>query len=135
MYMKGLSVLLALSLLHFGSAPAQAKAKTEAEKQARYAAKIRQSIFKLGVGPDARVAVKLQDKTRLSGYISEAGESSFVVTEPKTGAATVVAYPNVAQVKGQNLSTGAKIAIGVAIAAAIILILILKKYCDNEGGC
>jgi hypothetical protein len=134
MYVKTLSVLLALSLLHFGSAPARAKAKTEAEKQAKYAAKVRQSIYKLGVGPDARVAVKLQDKTRLVGYISEAGENSFVVTEPRTGAATVVTYPNVAQVKGQNLSTGAKIAIGAAIAA-IILLLILKKYCDNEGGC
>ncbi|HYP27899.1 MAG TPA: hypothetical protein VE262_14375 [Blastocatellia bacterium] len=133
MYRKSLSVLLVFAVLHFGTM--SVLAKSEADKQAKHAAKVKQSIFKLGVGRNARVALKLQDKTQLVGYVSEAGENSFVVTEPKTGAATVVPYPNVAQVKGQNLSTGAKIAIGVGIAAAIILILLLKKYCDNEGGC
>ncbi|HVF89002.1 MAG TPA: hypothetical protein VNH22_02970 [Blastocatellia bacterium] len=133
MYMKVLSCLLALSLLHFGTTTALAK--SEADRQSKQAAKVKQGIFKLGVGKDSRVALKLRDKTRLVGYISEAGENSFVVTHPNTGAATVVAYPDVAQVKGQNLSTGAKIAIGVGIAAAIILILLLRTYCNNEGGC
>ncbi len=133
MYTKALSLLLVLTIFHLGTTPILAKSK--AEKQSRHAAKVKQNIFKLGVGRDARVALKLQDKTQLVGYVSEAGEHSFVVTHSKTGAATIVAYPDVAQVKGQNLSTGAKIAIGVGIAAAIILILILKKYCDNEGGC
>lgn len=133
MFLRPISLLLVVSLLHFSALPVLAKA--EAEKQARHAAKVKQSIFKLGLGRDARVAIKLRDKTRLVGFISEAGEDSFVVTHLKTGVPTTVVYPDVAQVKGHNLSTGAKIAIGVSIVVAIILLLILKKYCDNEGGC
>jgi hypothetical protein len=122
-----------LSLLPFSAAPGLGK--TDIEKQSERAAKVKQSVLKLGVGKDARIAVRLRDKTRLVGFISEAGESSFVVTDVKTGAATVVAYPDVIQAKGNNLSTGAKIAIGAAIVAAIILLLLLKTYCNNEGGC
>lgn len=133
MYIRPLALVLALSLLHFGSAPCIAN--SEIEKQAQYAAKVRQSVLKLGVGRDARIAVKLRDKTQLVGFVSEAGESSFVVTNMKSGTSIVVAYPNVTRVKGHNLSTGAKIAIGAAIVAAIILLLFLKTYCNNEGGC
>jgi hypothetical protein len=133
MYIRPLALLLVLSLLPFSAAPGLGK--TDIEKQSERAAKVKQSVLKLGVGRDARIAVRLRDKTRLVGFISEAGESSFVVTDVKTGAATVVAYPDVIQAKGNNLSTGAKIAIGAAIVAAIILLLLLKTYCNNEGGC
>ena len=57
------------------------------------------------------------------------------MTNAKTGASTVVAYPDVIQAKGNNLSTGAKIAIGAVIVAAIVLLLLLRTYCNNEGGC
>ncbi|MGI9067261.1 MAG: hypothetical protein ACR2HX_12780 [Pyrinomonadaceae bacterium] len=43
----------------------------------------------------------------------------------KTGEVVTVAYPQVKQVQGNNLSTGAKIAIGVAIIAAILTIGVL----------
>jgi hypothetical protein len=41
----------------------------------------------------------------------------------KTGQTVPVAYSNVKQVKGNNLSTGVKIIIGVAIIFAVILIV------------
>ena len=44
-------------------------------------------------------------------------------TERPTGVATQVAYPNVKQVKGNNLSEGAKIAIGVAIILGLGVLL------------
>ena len=50
-------------------------------------------------------------------------EERFTVTD-KTGAATSVAYPQVKSVQGNNLSTGAKIAIGVGIAAALIFAIL-----------
>ena len=40
-----------------------------------------------------------------------------------TGATTPVAYPQVKQIKGNNLSTNAKIAIGAGIAAAAFVII------------
>jgi hypothetical protein len=133
MHIKPVALLLAFTLFNFNGA--SVLAKTEIEKQAKHEAKVKQSILKLGVGKDARIAVRLKDKTQLVGFISEAGESSFVMTDAKAGTSRVLAYSDVAHAKGHNLSTGAKIAIGVGIVVAIILLLILKKYCDNEGGC
>ncbi|MEO6050714.1 MAG: hypothetical protein ABIP78_05200 [Pyrinomonadaceae bacterium] len=49
-------------------------------------------------------------------------ENSFVVINEKTASPTEVPYPNAKQVKGNNLSTGAKIAIGVGIALLVLVI-------------
>jgi sulfate adenylyltransferase subunit 1 (EFTu-like GTPase family) len=100
-------------------------AKTKEEKTQQHAVKVRNMIAKLGTGESARVEVKLRDKTKLKGYIREAGAGSFVIVDSKTGAATAVAYPQVKQAKGNNLSTGAKIAIGLGLAAAVIIFLAL----------
>jgi hypothetical protein len=129
---KFASLVLAALLVNLAwAAPAFAKSKEE--KEAQFASKVKANILKLGAGPGARVKLKLRDKTKLEGYISEAGEDSFVVTDTKTGVATVVPYPQVKQVKGNNLSTGAKIAIGVGIAVAVLVIVLLTtRFGINE---
>ena len=119
---KYLSLVLVVLLVHTITA-APIFAKSKAEKETRFAEKVKVNILKLGVGEAALVKIKLRDKTKLEGYISEAGEDSFVVTDAKTGVATTVAYPQVQTAKGNNLSTGAKIAIGVGIAVAVLVII------------
>jgi len=109
-----------------------AYADSKEEKQVRFAEKVKASVLKLGTGEAARVKVKLRDKTKLEGYISAADGEGFIVTNPKTGMATQVAYPQVKSVKGNNLSTGAKIAIGVGIAAAVILLILWKVVVDDD---
>ena len=101
-----------------------AYADSREEKQARFAEKIKANVLKLGTGESTRVKVKLRDKGKLEGYISDSGAETFTVINRKTGVATTVAYPDVKSVQGNNLSTGAKIAIGVGIAAAIIFIIL-----------
>jgi alcohol dehydrogenase class IV len=71
------------------------------------------------------VKVKLSNNTNVEGYISKAGEDSFEVTDKKTGTATTVAYQNVVRVKGNGLSIGSKIAIGVGIAGVAFAALVL----------
>lgn len=123
MFKKLLSVsLIALMTNLVVITPVYASSKEE--KQARFAEKVKVSVLKLGSGEAARVKVKLRDKTKLEGYISDAGEDAFTVTNPKTGIATTVAYPQVKSVQGNNLSTGVKIAIGAGIAAAVIFIIL-----------
>ena len=103
----------------------RAYAHSKEEKQARLTEQVKEGIAKLGTGPDARVEVKLHDKTKLKGYLSEVTKEHFVVTDLKTGAATQVLYPQVKQAKGHNMSTGARIAIAVALAAALLIAVAL----------
>ena len=98
-------------------------AASKEEKQVRFALKVKKNVLKFGTGQSARVKVKLHDKTKLQGYISAADEERFTVTDA-TGMATTVTYPQVKSVQGNNLSTGAKIAIGVGIAATVIFIIL-----------
>lgn len=109
-----------------------AYADSKEEKEARFAEKVKASVLKLGTGEAARVKVKLRDQTKLEGYISVSDGEGFTVINPKTGMATSVAYPQVKSVKGNNLSTGAKIAIGAGIAAAVIFIILWKVVVDDD---
>jgi hypothetical protein len=114
MFKKVLCLVLVGFLLGVaGVRPAYAGAREE--KETRLAEKVKKGISKLGTGAAARVEVKLRDKTKLKGYVSEAGEDSFVIVDEKTSAISRVPYSQVQQVKGNNLSTAAKIAIGVGI--------------------
>lgn len=132
MFKRNLSALLISSLLISLACAPSALAKTKAEKEARFAAQVKAGITRLGVGRDTRVEVKLWDKTKLKGYLSEVTTDTFAVTDLKTGATTTVAYPEVTQVKGNNLSTGAVIAISVAAAVGVTLLVIWLLIAANE---
>lgn len=121
--------LLAISII----CQQTASASSTPDKDARLAQNVRAAVLELGVGEASLVSIKLRDKTKLAGYISEIGDRSFVVTDLKSAAATTVAYPDVVQVKGNNLSTGAKIAIAAAIIAgvAITLYIVRGAFCDG----
>jgi hypothetical protein len=119
---KLLSITLIGLLFQVAYIP-QAHAITKAEKQTQFSEKVKANIVKLGTGKDARIWVKLKDRTKLEGYVSEAGTDTFVITNVKNGTSTIVPYPQVKQVKGNNLSSGTKIAIGVGVALVLIILL------------
>lgn len=100
-------------------------AETRAERDAKFAEKVKTNITKLGTGKDAQIEVKLKDGTKLKGYVSEINENSFVVVNDKTGKTSEVPYPNAKQVKGNNLSEGVKIALAVGLLASLIAIFII----------
>jgi hypothetical protein len=116
------------------SAAAPTFARSQAEKEAQHTARVKAGILKLGTGEKARVKLRLRDKTKLEGYVSAASAESFTVTDPKTGVATAVTYAQVKQIKGHNLSTGAKIAIGfgVLVGALLVTFLILNAKCHGR---
>lgn len=120
---KILSFAVACLLIQAFVSVKPARANSESDKEAKFAKRVKEGIFKLGVGEQTRVTVKLRDKKKLVGYITEAGENSFVVKDAKTGETTAVNYTNVTQVKGNNLSSGAQIAIVVAVIAFIVVIV------------
>ena len=99
--------------------------------------KIKTDVSKRGTGEKSKVVVKMKDGTKRKGFISQTGEDSFDLTDSKTKQTTAVAYRDVEQVKKQGLSTGAKIAIGVgiaAVAAVVIAVAIGQAQKDLFGG-
>ena len=123
MFRKVVTLMLVALVVNLGGVRL-AYADSKEEKQARFAEKIKANVLKLGTGESTRVKVKLRDQAKLEGFISDAGAESFTVTNRKTGMTATVAYSQVKSVQGNNLSTGAKIAIGVGIVAAIIFIIL-----------
>ncbi len=116
-----------------GVIPAHANSQEEAH--ARNARKVKEEIMKLGTGEAARVELTLRDGTKLKGYIREAGEENFVVLDVKTGAATTDTYPQVKQIKGNNLSSGVKIGIKYAAIIGIGLgLIVLLAVAVGSGG-
>ena len=107
-----------------------ALAASARDKEAALTEKVKAAIAKLGTGPSAQAEITLRDKSKLRGYIKEANEEHFILVH-QTGDATEVAYPQVKKVTGNNLSTGAKVAIGVGIGIVILLVA-LKDRIDGH---
>jgi hypothetical protein len=122
MIKKFMSLLLVAVLAQAASA-APAPVRRQADKEAKLTEKVHARILKLGTGPKARVRLELRDKTKLKGYVNEAGADSFTVADAKTGKSTSVEYRQVAEVKGGGMSVGKKIAIGVGVAAGVLGVL------------
>lgn len=129
MLKKIASVMLTALLMQAAIVPSFAA--TKAEKEAKRVEKIRLELAKLGTGKDARIKLELRDKSKVEGFLSEATEDHVAVTDDK-GNTTAVPYPQVKTAHGNNLSTGAKIAIGAGIAAAVVLIVLYSIYAANE---
>ena len=141
MLKKIVSLALAGSLMAAASArPVSAVTLTKAEKEARFAEKVKAGITKLGTGTEARVEVKLRDKTKVKGYVSAADSAdSFTVTDPKTGASRTIAYSDVDKVNkpGGGLSTRGWVILGAAATAAVVVgvTVLYPVLCDGGAGC
>lgn len=112
MFRKIVSITLITSI--FGSLNLISAAPTKSSDES-----VKTEIRKLGTGPDAKIEIKLLDKSKVEGYVSEANENDFTVVNLKKGTTTTVAYPQVRQAKGNNLSGGVKIALTIAVVAAL----------------
>ena len=95
----------------------------EEKKRAARAEKTKAGIVKLGTGPNAKVEIKLYDKTAFKGHVQEASVDHFLLVDTKTGVATEIPYNSVKQIRGNNLATGVKIAIGVGLILLLAIII------------
>jgi small nuclear ribonucleoprotein (snRNP)-like protein len=97
-----------------------ASAGTGGEKEARFAARVKAEIAKLGTGPEARIKVKLRDGTKLKGHISGVSDGTFSVVEDRTGTITEVPYSAARQLSGRNNLSGKTITAYVILAVILI---------------
>ncbi len=122
-------VIGALLVMLIGAHPIAAQAKEEVTL--KYTANVKKRIANLGTGLEAKLQVKLQDKTKLKGYVSKIEDDSFTMTDPKTNAETTVLYPNVTQLK-TRMSTGEVITISAlaAVGGFFLIAAIVARHID-----
>ena len=77
------------------------------------------AVAKLGTGTDALVALRLQDKSIVSGYVTKTQPESFTVVDTSTGEERAVMYAQVSQLEGVNVSTGVRVHHGGGFRAGI----------------
>jgi hypothetical protein len=111
--------LLLVALLVFSSAGYAAQTAGAAQ-----APNVKAQVQTRGAGEKSKVRVTLGNGTMLKGYISKIDESSFDVNASKTGQATSISYADVQKIQGPGLSTGSKIAIGIAVGVAVVATII-----------
>ncbi len=127
--MKTVSLLLAILLVSnsavFADQAAPAPGTTQVQTQETpQAAKVKAKVQKRGIGQNSRVKVKLANGAEVKGYISKIEETSFTVTDKKTGQNTAVPYGDVQKIQGPGLSKGDKILIGVGVGVAVFGIVV-----------
>lgn len=97
--------------------------------------KVRAELQKRGTGEKAQVRVTLTSGSEVKGYISTIQESSFTVTNKKTGQVTTISYADTRNVRGPGLSKGAKIGIVVAIGIGVTAAVIAAEACHSVVRC
>lgn len=135
-----LTITLVVSLLNVLCLAPVAAASREI-KEAKRAKLVKSQITRIGTGPKARIAIRLRDKTELQGYVSEAADDHFVITDEKTNTATTVNYAQVEKIKlrpfvtsamRRDFSSGrvfknAAIGLGLVLTGVLVVCLISKR--------
>ena len=112
MLKKNLSFALALTVLSLLFQTSNVLAQTgDAEK-------IKAKVAAIGVG--ARVFVKLRDKTKITGHVSQISEADVAIT--MAGTQQTIAYTDITEIKIKNekrISTAGKFLIVFSVLALI----------------
>ncbi len=101
------------------STDARAIELTNHPVEPRGVSQVRRLIENLGSGEDALVAVRLRDKSVVSGYVAQIERDSLVVVDPNTGAASTVDYTQIGRLQGLNVASGVEVHQGVGIRAKL----------------
>jgi hypothetical protein len=66
-------------------------------------------LEQFGTGEHALIAVRMKDKSAVSGYVAELGGDWVRVVDPKTGEETKISLYKVDRLQGYNLETGKEV--------------------------
>jgi hypothetical protein len=133
MFKRLFSIGLVVLLFHAGNS-LLIQDVARANQNDAAADKVKAAVAKRGTGPKAKVSVKLKDRTKLKGYISNANGDSFTLSDLKTGQTRTLAYGDVAEVKKQGgMSLAAKIGIGVGIGVGALALFVAIGCATSDG--
>ena len=103
--------MLLTGLTVIGTSETRAVAQTTSAAYQQQSIKVKEAVASLGTGEAAQVRVTLLDKSFRSGYVSEVGDHSFIVTNPVNETQVEVSYDEVARLRADNTVTGVKLSL------------------------
>ena len=119
--MRYISCLLTLLLV---LAPAaQTFAGQNSDNQRTITERNRLKVARLGVGDKAKATIKLNNGTRVKGYVYRVGDSDFEIRDKKTNTSTTIRYEDVKGVddnRGHSLARNILIVAGIGTAAVLL---------------
>jgi hypothetical protein len=118
-----ISAMAAMLLLFAGNA-------VFAQSSDKNAEKMKAKITKIGTGKSARIKLQLRNGSRISGYVSEIKDRSFVLVSDQSGASTEIEYAD-----AKPAPWKAPKALVIAFAAATVLgVTLLAGLIGNARG-
>src|SRR5215475_12725671 len=135
--MKAVSIFLATTLVlntYILASENQPNTSTAVANNAQQTEKVKMAIQQRGTGTNAKVKVRLLDKTERKGFISRIDETSFQLTDQKSAHTETIAYDSVEKVSGPGISGATRIVlyIGIGAAAAAIILGILASKLNHS---
>jgi small nuclear ribonucleoprotein (snRNP)-like protein len=134
--MNKLKILPLALILILASLTRLANAQTSSSDSA-HADKVKAEVVKRLANKKTRVKIKLATGEEVKGRLEQAGDSSFTISEDKTGGKVETSYGAVAALKGRGMSTLTKVAIagGIGVGVlAVVVIVALRNFDPFEGG-
>lgn len=126
MLCKAISLAL-ISVVLYGSVAAQEQPQSPSQTVAKM-----QQVLRKAQEKDKAVNVSLERKidnqNKLSGKVSEISDTSFTLTEHKTGKITKLAYKDVQKIKQRGWSKGLKITLVVIVGVIVAAIVVSKPW-------
>jgi len=93
-------------------------------------------VQKLGTGTDALIAMRLIDKSVVSGYIAQISPETLTVIDNVNGEKHTIAYEQVSQMEGVNVSTGVRVHHGGGFRAGVargMAMVLPGKHVQSNG--
>jgi hypothetical protein len=112
--------LAVLSLLFCLVCSTSVRASSNPEEDVKAAAEVKPALAK--PGPDARIEIKLLDKTKLKGYLSELSDDQFMAAEDRAGAVARIAHPQIQKVTGRNHLTRDRV-LAIVIVVGLLAVI------------
>lgn len=100
-------------------------------KEAKMTAKLKNELTKIGIGKESKVEVKLNDGTKISGYLSELNEEDFVVVDSNDDSKRI-RYGNVRKAKGRYKHHRFALTTSILGAVLGVLLIALSSNSDNN---
>ncbi|MCD9188099.1 MAG: hypothetical protein LUM44_16895 [Pyrinomonadaceae bacterium] len=119
---SGILICLVLNLTFYVSTANGNTNSKDAAKRAKIISKLKAELNKIGIGKESKVEVKLNDGTKISGYLAEINEEDFAVTQSDDETKRV-RYDRVRKAKGRYGHR--RFAMTTSILGAVLGILLI----------